>query len=252
MKFKKYAEPEPHFFILHQTTFIPPSMPDSAPNPELLRSLRRLVRGLAALFWGLPLALLAGIPNVLNDPLRDLGPLPPLLAAGLLFFGVDELGFFQPQERVWRQVWERTRILALVNFGLAPFLFFWGRTPESALFASMVVLLVFTGFLFLHALNHTLRRLAAMLPDETLRADTDVFTAYSLALIQATLILLTLLLALDFAPNLPPMLAGAVETVYQARRGLFAVLVLAPVAITMTLLWKAKEAVLTSIFSGKP
>ncbi|MBI5774652.1 MAG: hypothetical protein HZA89_13025 [Verrucomicrobia bacterium] len=226
-------------------------MPDPAPNPDLLPSLRRLVRGLSALFWGLPLALLAGIPNVLNDVLRDLGPLPPLLAAGLLLFGVDELGKFQPQERVWQQAWERARVLALVNLGLAPFLFFWGRVPESNLFASMVVLLVFTGLYFLHALNVVLQRLAAMLPDETLRADTTTFTHYSLALIRAMMVLLALLLALDFAPALPPMIESAVEAVFSMRRGLFAVLVLAPVAITMTLLWKTKEAVLASIFSGK-
>ena len=37
-------------------------MPDPAPNPELMRSLGRLVRGLSALFWGLPLALVV-CPN---------------------------------------------------------------------------------------------------------------------------------------------------------------------------------------------
>ena len=38
-------------------------MPDPAPNVELLRSLGRLVRGLSALFWGLPLALIVCLPN---------------------------------------------------------------------------------------------------------------------------------------------------------------------------------------------
>ena len=32
-------------------------MPEAPPNPELMRSLGQLVRGLSALFWGLPLTL---------------------------------------------------------------------------------------------------------------------------------------------------------------------------------------------------
>ena len=58
-------------------------MPDAAPNPELLHSLGRLVRGLSALFWGLPAALIicigtasAGwfkVYNVVPLPLRPRG-----------------------------------------------------------------------------------------------------------------------------------------------------------------------------------
>ena len=33
-------------------------MPDLAPNADLLRSLGRLARGVSALFWGLPAALI--------------------------------------------------------------------------------------------------------------------------------------------------------------------------------------------------
>ena len=36
-------------------------MADPVPNPELLRALGRLARGLSALFWGLPTALIIGV-----------------------------------------------------------------------------------------------------------------------------------------------------------------------------------------------
>lgn len=246
---KKMSGTPPAFF--HPSTFTLPLMPDVAPNSDLLPSLRRLVRGLSALFWGLPLALLAGIPTALTGWLRELGPLPPLAAAGLLYFGVAEIGRFQPQERVWRQAWDRASILALVNLGLAPFLFFWGRMPDSDFYAGMAALLVFTGLLFLHSLNTVLQRLAAMLPDETLRADIRALTAFSQPLVRGAMVLLALSAVLSFVVAPPLAMSGALEVAFALRKSLFTVLVLAPVAITMTLLWKTKETVLASVFSGK-
>ncbi len=97
-------------------------MPDPAPNTELLRSLGRLVRGLSALFWGLPLALLVCVNAAKTDVLKPFGIVPPLATTGLLAFGLWLLGDFQKQERVWRAALDRARVLSLINFGLSPFL----------------------------------------------------------------------------------------------------------------------------------
>src|SRR5437016_11468910 len=83
-------------------------MPEPAPNAELMRSLGRLVRGLSALFWGLPFALIACFYTAKVEGLKWFG-IPALVSTGLLVFGLWELGAFQRQERVWRDALDRAR-----------------------------------------------------------------------------------------------------------------------------------------------
>src|SRR5437773_9226326 len=154
-------------------------MSDSAPNAELLRSLARLVRGLSALFWGLPAALIVCFYTAKAEGLKSYGlaPLaPPLAATGLLVYALWQLGGFQKQERVWRNALDRARILSLINFGLSPFLYWWNRVPANDFFLAMVLLLAVSALLFLASVNLVLRRLSAMLPDEALRQETKQFT----------------------------------------------------------------------------
>ena len=106
-------------------------MTDPAPNPELLASLGRMVRGLSALFWGLPLTLVVCVMTVQDEWLRPLNILPPLIATSLLFYGVTLLGRFQKQERIWINALERAKIFALVNIGLSPFIYWWSRLPAA-------------------------------------------------------------------------------------------------------------------------
>src|ERR1022692_2668190 len=79
--------------------------PPAAPNAELLRSLGRLVRGLSALFWGLPAALIICIATAVETNelgmLRKFGLVPPLVTTAWLCFGLWQLGYFQKQERIW-------------------------------------------------------------------------------------------------------------------------------------------------------
>src|SRR6185295_13066573 len=100
------------------STSEPLSMPESVPNAELLRALGRLVRGLSALFWGLPMALVVCVQTAKLDWFRPLGVFPPLLVTSILFYGLYLLGNFQKQERVWRNALERAKILALINVAL--------------------------------------------------------------------------------------------------------------------------------------
>ena len=48
-------------------------MSETAPKTELMRSLGRLVRGLSALFWGLPIALVVCVQTVNTNWLGSLG-----------------------------------------------------------------------------------------------------------------------------------------------------------------------------------
>src|SRR5580765_8518194 len=68
------------------------TMPESAPNPELLSSLGRLVRGLSAIFWGLPLALVVCVQTAKGEWFEKFGVFPPLIATSLLFYGLMLLG----------------------------------------------------------------------------------------------------------------------------------------------------------------
>src|SRR6266568_7713699 len=123
-------------------------MPDSVPNAELLRSLGRLVRGLSALFWGLPIALIVCFHTAKAESLKSFGIAPPMVSTALLVYGLWQLGDFQKQERVWRNALDRARILGLMNFGLSPFLYWWNRLPGNAFFLAMVFLLAFCAVLF--------------------------------------------------------------------------------------------------------
>src|SRR5437016_14623804 len=111
-----------HLFVIRHSSFVIPLMPEVPPNAELLRSLGRLVRGLSALFWGLPLTLLVCFYTVTTDDLKTFGIIPATFSTGLLVFGVWQLGHFQKQERVWRAALDRAIIFGIVVFFLSPFL----------------------------------------------------------------------------------------------------------------------------------
>jgi hypothetical protein len=225
-------------------------MPDPAPNLELLRALGRLVRGLSALFWGLPLALVLCVQTAKTDWLRPFGFLPPVFAMGLLLYGLWLAGEFQKQERVWQNALDRAKLLALVNLGLSPFLFWWNKFPNQEFFTTMAILLGFCALVFLSHLNLVLLRLSAMLPDETLRQEARQFTLLNRVLLLGALLLaLGHLLLQQFA--LLTITAGRILMVLE-RGGLWLLilLVLLPLAMTMALLWKTKEVILESVFGG--
>lgn len=225
-----------------------------APHPELMRSLGQLVRGLSALFWGLPAALVVCFHTVKSDGLRSFGAVPPLACTGLLVYGLWQLGAFQKQERVWRNALDRARLLALINFGLSPFLYWSSRIPSNVFFGAMVLLMAGTALLFLGGLNRVLQRLGAMLPDEALRLETRQFTALNLNLLLATLLVAGVYLLLTRASHLPVRVQLVMDVLSDRGSFWFFVLliplVLLPLAMTMALLWKTKEVILENVFES--
>jgi hypothetical protein len=226
-------------------------MPEPAPNPELMRSLGRLVRGLSALFWGLPAALVVCFHTARADVPRSFGVAPPMFFTALLVYGLWQLGAFQRQERVWRKALDVARILSLINFGLSPFLFWSNRVPGNAFFAVMVLVMVITGLLFLASVNLVLKRLGAMLPDEGLRQETRQFTALNLNLLLATLLLAAAYYLLGHLPTLPLYFQAVMIVLEQGSPWLLILLVLLPLAMTMALVWKTKEVILENVFGHK-
>jgi hypothetical protein len=232
-------------------------VPDPAPNPDLLRSLGKLIRGLSALFWGLPIALIVCVWNIYAQWLKSYGWIPPLIATALMLYGLWQLAGFQKQERVWRRALDVASVLGLVNLGLTPFLFFASRI-SNPFFTVMVDTLAICALLFLISLNVVMKRLGAMLPDEALRIETNQFTSLNLNLLLAILFLSTLYFLLHFVPSttssvlqvLPYWLAKLLSNLFQMSSYILIMLVLLPLAMTMALLWKTKEVILDSVFGA--
>jgi hypothetical protein len=241
----------PPVAIRHPPSSIRASMPESARNAELLRSLGRLVRGLSTLFWGLPIALVVCVHTARPYLIRPLGVIPPLLATAWLLYGLWQMQHFQKQERVWRHALDRAKLLGLVNVGLSPFLYWWNRMPNEPFFTGAVVVLAVSALLFLINLNLVLHRLTAMLPDETLRAETRQFTLLNRVLLAWTLVLAVAYYALTWFSSLPPAVAGALDWLEKQSLWLLIFLVLLPLAMTMALTWKTKEVILESVFGAE-
>jgi hypothetical protein len=241
-------------------------MPDVPPNPELLPSLGRLARGLSALFWGLPAALIICVGTATAGWFKNFGVIPPLIATGLLLFGLWQLSAFQKQERPWRAALDRAKLLALVNCVLSPFLFWWSKLPGQPVFALTATALAFSGLLFLASLNSVIARLGAMLPDETLRHETRSFTALNRGVLLVIFVLAALYYLLNGTPGLLPRLEAlialrpvehrsvwfvAIEFLNRFGVLTFVLLVLPPLSLTMALLWKTKEVILESVFGSR-
>jgi hypothetical protein len=226
-------------------------MDELAPQDELLRALGKLVRGLSALFWGLPIALLVCVRTAMSDRLRPFEILPPILSMCLLYYGLMLLGDFQKQERIWRHALDRAKFLAIVDIGLSPFIFFWNQIPSMSFYNLAIGALMLSGLIFLFNLNRVLQRLAAMLPDETLRMETRLFGAMNLNLLCAILTLCALYAILQQIEKLPNWLIDFLKILDTSRYWLLVFMILLPIAMTMTLIWKTKEVIFASVFTHR-
>jgi hypothetical protein len=218
---------------------------------ELLRSLGHLARGLSALFWGLPASLVVCAETTKTDWLKSLGFIPALAATGLLLFGLWQMSDFQKQERPWRQALDRAKLLGLVNFGLCPFLYWHNGMPRETFFTAAVFVLVLSAVLFLFNLNVVLKQLVAMLPDETLRHETGLFTALNRWLLGFLLLLAVAYVVLLHASPMPLEFGILVVWLNYLGLWLLTFFALLPLAMTMALIWKTKETILDSVFGER-
>ncbi len=226
-----------------------------AAKADLMRDLGRLARGLSALFWGLPLTLAVAVETARTDRLDFLGAAafaPAVIFSAVLLYGLRQMRGFQRQERVWQQALYRAEAFAIINVGLAPFLFWWHRLPSVPFYVDCVEFLAASGLLFLIQLNQVLQRLSAMLPDEMLRAETKTYTGCNIWMLLAVMAALCLYIA--FGPlQMPDIVLGSFHFRPQERVLWLALfLTLMPVAMTMALLWKIKEAIFTGLFAVEP
>ena len=230
--------------------------PTQNPGPEdrheaaLLRSLGRLARGLSALFWGLPATLIVSAETAEADWLKPLGLLPLLATNGLLLYGLWQTGAFQTQEPAWFRALDRAKLVALVNFGLCPFIYWHNKMPAQFYFSLMEVVLQITGLLFLFHLNQVLDRLGELLPDETLKQETRQFTALNRSLLITLLLLVGVYLLLEI-PRPTPRISLVLKLIDLGGFWVLVFFALLPLAMTMALLWKTKEVILDGVFGAR-
>ncbi len=209
--------------------------------------LTAVMRGLSAIFWGLPLALLAFARHFLALWPTGYDLLFPPLAAGLLLLGAWRMGRFQPQERVWQEALLRVQLLAVMMLGLAPFLFLWTRLPNEEFYSRAVVVLLAVSFGFLMALMRALRRLSAMLPDPTAESDARMFEGLSNYVV-VVLLGSAVLIYVRLSPiALAEFLALPRQPFGMGRQAILLLLLLLPVAMAMAVAWKLKEVVVSLV-----
>jgi predicted membrane channel-forming protein YqfA (hemolysin III family) len=225
-------------------------MPDTAPNAELLRSLGRLVRGLSALFWGLPVALIVCVQTAETQAFHSFNVLPPVAATAWLVYGLWHLGQFQKQERIWVRALDRAKILALVDLGLSPFLYWWSQKPGESFYLWVILALAGCGLLFLSSLNLVLYRLSTMLPDEGLREETRHFTTLNRVILAGLLLFGGVVVAVMQYPEELALPFDLDRLLGAGGLWLMIFLTLLPLAMTMALLWKIKQVILDSVFGA--
>lgn len=221
---------------------------------QVLRSLGKLVRGLSALFWSLPAMLIIYVQTARTEWLqgfRAWGMLPAILVSAVLWWSLMQLRQFQSQERIWHHSVDRAEVFAIVNLGLSPFLYWYHQMPFVPLYIACVSVLCLSSVLLIMQLNRVLQRLAAMLPDETLRAETRFFSGLNTSILLGLLVTVALFFGLEQMYSLPAWVDKGLD--FFAEQGAWMILfvILIPLAMTMALVWKTKELIFASVFNAE-
>lgn len=201
-----------------------------------------MARGLSAIFWGLPLALLICVRASAANWLKTPDAIHPVAALGLVCFGVWQLqspGGAEGSRQSWSL--ELSRGLALVMVGLSPFIFFWNRQPEQPFFGHCLMALAVSGLLFLLGFNQVIHRFEGLFADGLARAEIRLFSRMN------GISILVLLTGTVFFLLVRELSATHAWMAYVGGRllpvGFFTLLVFAllPITMTMTMTWKIKE-----------
>ena len=230
-------------------------MDESKPHTQdLLPSLAKIARGTSILFWGLPTTLIVAVMATMSnwtDAAFPMGMLLPPVAFGMLWYGLLLFEVFQPQERIWQNSLFQAKLWGLVNLGLSPFLHWHHRAPDEVYFRAAIWLLALAFIFYLMALNKVLARLSAMLPDETLRVESQLFSKMNRMLLSIIPVGWGLMFMLPLIDDPPVFILGLLKFIMNMRPWLFMAFVLVPLSMSMSLLWKTKESIYASVFNAE-
>ena len=97
--------------------------------------------------------------------------------------------------------------------------------------------------LYLHQLNYAIRRLAFMIPDQTLRQDTELFTGLNRRVLSFLMALGMLYWSMGWFTAIPAPLYALLKIVDHLIPVAVVLLMVMPVSMTMTMVWKLKESI---------
>src|SRR5581483_5425033 len=117
-------------------------------------------------------------------------------------------------------------------------------------YTACVGLLELSSLLLLVQINRVLLRLVAMLPDETLRAETKLFTWLNSSMLALVLLGASVYMGLNQFGVLPHVLGNFIELVDMQGPWVGLFMILMPLAMTMALMWKIKEVIFASLFQA--
>ncbi len=209
-----------------------PTLPPAALGP--------LIQALSLLVWAVPVAVVLCVQMARTDWLHPLGPWPGVLSSGLLWAAAHRLAAVDPDYR-WLQAVDRLRLLALLNWGLSPFVYWHGRLPQQPWFEAMALAAAVGGLLFLMQLNRMLCLITDRLPAEGLRREVKVLAPWNRAWLMAGLGLLLVAEGLSRYSMAPVGVLRLLAALDRHSFMLWVTFLLAPLAMTMTLLWKTKN-----------
>lgn len=217
----------------------------------LVRSLHEVARGLSILFWSLPATLVVIVKTPIKDKfeLQTIDLLTVIALTGVILIGANMLAHFNRIERQWVQSLDRVRFFALICFGLSPFVYFHLKLPNIVAFSGAVWLLRFSGILLLIVLNQAIQQLTKMLPDETLRQETDAFGRINKLILSIVLIVLALSLISSIC-GIPISIIQSVAESQMYFQWIFLFILLFPFAMTLALIWKVKETIITGLIKS--
>lgn len=202
----------------------------------------RVIRGLSAVFWGMPLSLLICVRSAATDWLRPYDVLYSVAALALVGFGTWQLSWLHEiKDPRWSRHLERSKVFAVINVGLSPFILFWNRYPQHFFFNWMISLLAVGGLLYLFFFNQTLRRMVSIFNDRLLQSEITFFSymnSISLSVLMACTVVYIATRRLAIGD---PYLSAIGNPFLPIGQYALLILVLLPLSLTMTITWKVKE-----------
>lgn len=218
---------------------------------EFIRSLSRLIRGLSMLFWGLPITLIICVKTSVKDRL-ELQPIDfftPIISSSVLLVATFLIGEFKKMEKSWSGLIDRAKFFGIINLSLSPFIYWRLKVPEITAFSVAVWLFFVSNIIFLLILNSIIQRLTSMLSDKTLRLDAKTYGDLNQYMLTLLLVILFLGYAGNFLKDSPLFLNQVLVIISRFYQWIMTFIIVVPLAITMALIWKTRETILTNIFT---
>ena len=209
----------------------------------------RLIRGLSAVFWGIPLALLVCVRSAASVWLKPLDVLHTTASVALVCYGVWQFGYLHGvHSPSWTRTIDRCKMLAVTCTGLTPFIFFWNHHPGEIFFSYAIFVLTFSSFLFLLKYNLMLKCLGGQFTDDILKSEIDLFSMMNCWCVAILMLGVTFIAGANLALS-DEQFVGLLTPFLPVGQTAVIILILMPVAMTMTLTWKVKECFLEARMS---